>query len=188
MIRERKLLRLKGYEYSQPGAYFITICTQNRECFFGNIDNGKMVLNECGKIVEQQWCWLFDQYDYLKMGEYCIMPNHFHGIIWICPDDVGCDHGIVVGNGHGGAVGNGCGGVVGNGRDRSLQKIKPIPELIGAFKTTSSKLIHLNVPQSFKWQKSFYDVIIRDDESYHRIVEYIKNNPGNWEKDNYYRK
>jgi len=85
MIRERKLLRLKGYDYSRPGAYFIIICTQNRECCFGNIDNGKMVLNECGKIVEQQWRWLFDQYDYLKMDEHCIMPNHFHGIIWICP-------------------------------------------------------------------------------------------------------
>ncbi len=164
MIRERKLLRLKGYNYSRSGAYFITICTQNGECFFGNIDNDKMVLNECGKIVEQQWCWLFDQYDYLKMGEYCIMPNHFHGIIWICPV------------------------IVGNGRDRSLHKIKPISELIGAFKTTSSKLIHLNVTQSFKWQKSFYDVIIRDDESYNRIVEYIKNNPRNWEQDNYYGK
>ncbi|MFO7736471.1 MAG: transposase [bacterium] len=79
-----------------------------------------------------------------------------------------------------------------NGRDRSLRlrrrddKIKPIPELIGAFKTTSSKLIHNTENENFKWQKSFYDVIIRDDESLHRITDYIKNNPLNWDKDDLY--
>ncbi len=61
MIRERKLLQLKGYDYSRPEIYFITICTQNRECYFGNIENGKMVLNECDKIVEKQWRWSFGQ-------------------------------------------------------------------------------------------------------------------------------
>jgi len=72
--------------------------------------------------------------------------------------------------------------------DRSLRdkKIKPIPELIGAFKTTSSKMIHLAGNRNFKWQKSFYDVIIRDDESLHRITDYIKNNPTNWDKDDLY--
>jgi REP element-mobilizing transposase RayT len=67
-------------------------------------------------------------------------------------------------------------------------KIKPIPELIGAFKTTSSKMIHLSGNRNFKWQKSFYDVIIRDDESYQRISEYIINNPANWQEDDYYAK
>lgn len=172
MIRERKLLRLSGYNYATPGAYFITACVNGPINDFGEIDNGVMKLNEYGKIVERQWKWLFDQYEYLKMGEYCVMPNHFHGIIWITP----------VGNGRYPPV-------VGNGRDRSLRgagKIKPIPELIGAFKTTSSKMIHLAGNQKFKWQKSFYDVIIRDDESVWRISEYIKTNPANWQKDEYY--
>ena len=83
MIRERKLLRLSGYNYATPGAYFITACVNGRMNDFGEIDNGLMKLNEYGKIVERQWKWLFDQYEYLKMGEYCVMPNHFHGIIWI---------------------------------------------------------------------------------------------------------
>ncbi len=175
MIRERKLLRLAGYDYTAPGAYFITACVHGRKNEFGIIENGVMQLNEYGLIVEQQWKWLFDQYDYLKTGEYCVMPNHFHGIIQI---------------------------TVGNGRDRSLRdgdrfprdgdrslhrggKIKSIPELIGAFKTTSSKLIHIAGNNKFKWQKSYYDVIIRDDESFCRISEYIRNNPKHWDNDAY---
>ena len=171
-MRERKLLRLTGYDYTTPGAYFITTCVHSRKNEFGMIENGKMKLNEYGQIVSQQWKWLFNQYDYLRIGEFCVMPNHFHGLIWITTPPVG------------------------NGRDRSLpgygdrslrdDKIKPIPELIGAFKTTSSKLIHNIGNKNFKWKKSFYDVIIRDDASYHRISEYIINNPANWLEDDYY--
>ncbi|MCB1158819.1 MAG: hypothetical protein KDK45_15060 [Leptospiraceae bacterium] len=87
MQRERKLIRLKNYDYSTPGAYFISICVHNRLSVFGNIINTRMELNSCGQIVEQQWKWLFEQYDYLKIDEYCIMPNHFQGIIWIRSDD-----------------------------------------------------------------------------------------------------
>ena len=171
-MRERKLLRLTGYDYTTPGAYFITTCVHSRKNEFGMIKNGKMKLNEYGQIVSQQWKWLFNQYDYLRIGEFCVMPNHFHGLIWITTPPVG------------------------NGRDRSLPgygdrslrdgKIKPIPELIGAFKTTSSKLIHNIGNKNFKWKKSFYDVIIRDDASYHKISEYIINNPANWLEDDYY--
>ena len=87
-------MRLAGYDYATPGAYFITACVHGRKNEFGIVENDVMQLNEYGLIVEQQWKWLFDQYDYLKTGEYCVMPNHFHGIIQI---------------------------TVGNGRDRSLR-------------------------------------------------------------------
>ena len=83
MIRERKLLRLAGYDYATFGGYFITICVHGRKNEFGIIAGDVMQLNEYGLIVEQQWKWLFDQYDYLQIDEYCVMPNHFHGIIWI---------------------------------------------------------------------------------------------------------
>jgi len=83
MIHERKSMRLTGHDYVSPGAYFITTCVHGRKNEFGIIENGMMKLNEYGLIVKQQWKWLFDQYDYLKAGEYCVMPNHFHGIIWI---------------------------------------------------------------------------------------------------------
>jgi len=80
MLRCRKLNRLAGYDYSSPGAYFIPICTKNREICFGGIKNGVMVFNKYGEIVNNRWLWLFNQYHYLKIDEFCVMPDHFHGI------------------------------------------------------------------------------------------------------------
>ena len=137
----------------------MTICTRDRENVFGEITDGIMKLNDYGKIVDLKWVWLFQQYEYLGHDEYVIMPNHFHGIIHI---------------------------TVGNGHDRSLQreiKIKPLPELIGAFKTTSSKLIHRAGLDNFQWQKSYHDRIIRNDQELNRIREYIVGNPMNWGND-----
>ncbi len=128
--------------------------------------------NKFGENVKKQWKWLFDQYDYLKIDEYYFMPNQFHGIIWISP--VWNDH-----------VGN---DPLGNGRDRSPrgEKIKSIPELIGAFKTTSSKIIHLAGYSNFRWQKSYHYRIIRSEFELNRIRQYIVDNPSNWKMDNYY--
>lgn len=153
----RKLNRLKGFNYSQSGYYFITVCTQNRLECFGNIDNSKMLLNKFGKIIETQWEWLAHQYPYIQLDEFVIMPNHIHGILIN----------------------------VGTGRDLSLrnQKIKSLSEIIGAFKTTSSKMIHQNGLNEFKWQRSFYDHIIRNEKSLIHIREYIINNPLNWDLD-----
>ena len=163
IIRERRPTRLKGYDYSQAGRYFVTVCTKDRIHWFGDIRNGKMILNESGRIAAEQWKWLGNQYDTVTIDEYCIMPNHLHGIIGIA---------------------------VGNGRDRSLQpndrpqpKIKPLPELMGAFKTTSSKLIHRNGLPEFQWQKSYYDRIVRTESSLNTMREYVRNNPLNWETD-----
>lgn len=190
MIRERKLLRLAGYDYATSGAYFITICVHGRKNEFGIIAGDVMQLNEYGLIVEQQWKWLFDQYDYLQIDEYCVMPNHFHGIIWITASvGNGRDRSLLQGNCNDRSLRGNCNNrsLRGNCIDRSQRdgKIKPIPELIGAFKTTSSKLIHRAGNEQFKWQKSYYDVIIRDNESLQRICEYIKNNPKHWDKDDY---
>jgi len=179
--QSRRSIRLKHYDYSQPGAYFITTCVKDRQCVFGEIRDGRMYLNEWGKIVHQQWEWLHHQYQYLIMDAFVVMPNHFHAILVI-------------------------GDTVGNGRDRFLrydnhsqpyndrslrcddidhsqQKIKPVPELIGAFKTTSSKIIHQSGFPDFKWQKSYYEHIIRNDIALHRIRQYIVDNPMKWELD-----
>jgi putative transposase len=85
--RERKLQRLQGYDYSRDNHYFVTICTHNREHFFGEIKNGEMILNESGNIVENQWLWLQDKYDYVFLDEFVVMPNHFHGILIINSDN-----------------------------------------------------------------------------------------------------
>jgi REP element-mobilizing transposase RayT len=156
-MKDRKKQRLSQYDYSTPGAYFINVCVENMRCRFGEVRDGSMNLNETGKIVNNQWNWMFEQYPYIHRDEFVIMPNHVHGILQIA----------------------------GNGRDRSLQeqKIKTISELIGAFKTTSSKMIHLAGQPDFKWQKSFYDHIIRDEKELHSVREYIVNNPMSWDLD-----
>jgi len=149
--------RLSGYDYSQPGYYYVTICTHNHIEWLGNIENGRMRLNINGHIVQNQWQWLVRQYPYIAPDVSVVMPNHIHGILTIRD-------------------------YVGNGRDRSLHR-KPLSELIGAFKTTSSKLIHQHGTPEFKWQKSFYDHIIRNYQSLQNIRQYIITNPHTWPDD-----
>lgn len=117
-----------------------------------------MIPNNSGKIVMDKWIWLSEQYSYVVLDQYITMPNHFHGILAIVDGDR-------------------------NGRDRSLQKVKSISSLIGAFKTTSSKEIHLNSDKAFKWQKSFYDRIIRNEAELSNIQRYIFYNPLSWQND-----
>lgn len=156
-IKNRKPIRLKNYDYSEPGYYFVTVCVKDRECCFGEIVNGEMALNKCGKIVDQQWQWLKQNFPYVDLDTFVIMPNHFHGILII--NDVG------------------------TGLDPSLQKILPLSNIIGAFKTTSSKKIHAAGFLDFSWQRSFYDHVIRKDESLDKIRKYILNNPRQWDLD-----
>jgi REP-associated tyrosine transposase len=163
MLKKRKANRYKGYDYSKNGFYFVTICTKDRLDYFGEIHADKMILKEYGNIVQQRWLWLQDHFGYVQCDEYVIMPNHFHGILII--DNAGSGRDLTV-------------------RDLSLhQKIKSLSELIGAFKTTSSKLIHQSGLKEFRWQRSFHDHIIRNEKSLNNIVQYIINNPSNWEID-----
>lgn len=130
-------------------------------------------LSEYGKIAEKQWHWLGEQYPYIKLHEFVVMPNHIHGIIEINRSiiDVGTD------------------------RDLSLhhdlsqhQKIKSLSELMGAYKTTTSKKIHLIGNKTFAWQRSFHDHIIRDEKSFNRISNYISDNPLKWDLDQFHVK
>jgi hypothetical protein len=119
-IHHRHSIRLKGYDYSQAGAYFVTIVAWQRETLFGEIVDGEMALNDFGKIVAEEWQWLETQYEYVELGAWIIMPNHLHGILVIHDD--------------------------GRGGSRSAPtpiKRKPLGGLIGAFKTVSTKQINL---------------------------------------------
>ena len=155
---DRKANRLKEFDYTQSYWYFVTICVKEMKQYFGKVENEKMILNEFGKIVESKLEWLTKQYSYVDIDSYVIMPNHVHAIIILDTVDVGTS------------------------RDLSLQiKIKSLSELVGAFKTVSSKQIHLNGLPEFKWQRSFYDRIIRNEKELYWIRKYIDENPLKWE-------
>jgi putative transposase len=144
------------------------LCTKNRIEWFGDVINEKMVLSEYGKVAEEQWLWLARQYDYVKLDEFVIMPNHIHGIVVIQSD---LDRGD-------------------NGRDNPrvvptayTRRHNLLSKSVNAFKTTTSKLIHQHGLMEFVWQRSFYDHVIRNDESLRGIREYIANNPMKWHLD-----
>ena len=80
---KRRSIRLQGYDYSSNGAYFVTICVQNKECLFGHVENGEMVLNDAGEIVQKWWNKLETKFPNITLDEHVIMPNHFHGILMI---------------------------------------------------------------------------------------------------------
>ena len=136
-----------------------------------------MILNDYGKIADQQWYWLGQQYPYINLHEFIVMPNHMHGIIEI------------VGTGRDLSYNDHMNNNNRTGHDLSLPgKIKSLSELIGAYKTTVSKQIHLLGYADFSWQRSFYDHIIRDEKSYERISNYIINNPNSWARDKFFTK
>jgi len=164
----RKANRLRGFDYSSDNLYFVTSCVKNRVCCFGRVVGGKMHLNAYGKIAEQQWQWLANQYTYVVLHAFIAMPNHVHGIIEI-DSPIGINEGT--------------------SRELSVRKmkIKSLSELMGAYKTTVSKKIHQAGYAEFAWHRSFHDYIIRDERAYHNIKAYIENNPSKWDEDRFFR-
>lgn len=164
---ERKLTRLTGFDYTSNRYYYVTICVKDRIQSFGTIGNSIMNLSPSGIIANEQWIWLGNKYQYIDLISFVIMPDHIHGIIKINSDYY--DN-----------AGNGRDHSLHNTIDHSLLKIKPLSEIIGAYKTTVSKRIHLAGDMEFKWQKSFHDHIIRNLQSLNRIKNYIEMNAENW--------
>ena len=152
-IHHRRSIRLKGYNYSSAGAYFITICTYKKEWLFGNVINGEMVLNEYGQIVAQHWQKLPTHHPRLRLDEWVVMPNHLHGIL-ILTDNV-----------------------------NSLKRYHSISEIVRGFKTFSTRSINniRCTPGSDLWQRNYYEHIIRNDSSLQNIRQYIIANPKAWE-------
>lgn len=165
-MKNRKPQRLNGYDYSQEGVYFITIVTKNRENIFGKIINKKVILNEYGEIAKECWKGIPKHNKNIILDEYCIMPNHIHGII------------VVVGNRHACSLQNAC-----SLRDDTKRNIQKIPVVIGGFKSAVTKLINRNNKIYFQWQKSYHDRIVRNDVELEKIRNYIIENAENLEKD-----
>jgi REP element-mobilizing transposase RayT len=185
----RRSIRLAGYDYSQEGNYFITVCTQNREFLFGQINNGRMVLNDAGRMVQKWWLKLSQKFPQIKLDKFIIMPNHIHGIIEII-EFVGAN--LVVGANLCVCLGYPCylGKYTDRGKHKGLPLRPSIPKIIQWFKTMSTNEYIRNVKQnnwpSFDrrlWQRNYYEHIIRDEPAYNNIADYIICNPINWEND-----
>jgi putative transposase len=176
-IHHRRSIRLQGYDYSQAGAYFVTVCTQGRECLSGDIVDGKMQVNDAGRMVRDIWHKITEHFPYVDIDECVVMPNHFHGIIVMCNDY--------------------CRGEV-----SSPIAVSPMPKIkqggetpplrrptlgkIGAyFKYQSAKQINQirNTPGYPVWQRDYYEHIIRNEEELTRIRRYIIDNPAKWSED-----
>jgi len=171
--------RLQSWDYSQDAAYFITICSYNREYLFGNIEDEKMVLSVFGHVVNREWDKSFEIRAELYCDAFVLMPNHLHTILRI----------------ENGNLGN----IVETHGRASLQPptIKPygvvyrrpksISSFVAGFKSSVTKQINelRQTPKFHVWQSRFHDHIIRSDDEYQRIYNYIVNNPANWGKDKY---
>ncbi|GAB4530186.1 MAG: transposase [Pleurocapsa sp.] len=182
----RKSIRLKGYDYSQAGYYFVTICCDRRQCLFGDILNGAMQLNQYGEIVAETYQWLSQRYPYLILDEWIIMPNHFHGIMIIA--DTFRRGGSRIAPTIETASTLTRKDVILTDKNLPINpelKRKSLGRLIGAFKTVSTKKINLisNTPGKKVWQRNYYEHIIRNEKALNNIRQYIINNPLSWHKD-----
>lgn len=176
-MHHRKLNRLKHYDYSRAGYYFVTICTHNREQHFGRIESGAMVRNPVGEIVNQFWLEIPLHFPMAELDCHIVMPNHVHGIIII--HDMG-DVENAVGNAYMHSLQQ-----PGNNKIPHQYRTKMlICKIIQQYKSAVTRKINkLQLNSNFKWQKSFYDHIIRNDFSLYKIRKYIVNNPLKWEYD-----
>lgn len=188
----RHSMRLKGYDYVGAGAYFITLVAWQHRCIFGRIIDGKIFLNQAGKIVEMEWQRLKDQFPQSQLGEFVIMPNHFHGIL-IITDLVGATRLWNIQS----TPENKMDAIEATNKfDGSpLQKARPtgpckgsMGAIIAQFKSQVTKKIWKNCrpDQQPIWQRNYYDHIIRNQDELQKITDYIQMNPVNWEADEEY--
>lgn len=188
-IHHRRSIRLKGYDYSQAGLYFITICVQNRECLFGKIVDGEMILNDAGKMTNNEWMKIPERFTNVQLHEYVVMPNHFHAIMQIvgatlvvAQNDTDAQNTVDDKKGQPQGI-------------APTGKPKPVGDMVGAFQSIVTVEYIRGVKQlgwqSFNgklWQRNYWEHIIRDEQSHQRISDYIINNPQNWNNDKFYNR
>jgi putative transposase len=160
----RHSLRLQGFDYTQTGAYFVTVCIQDHACLFGDISDGKMILNDAGFMAEKCWIEIPAHFPHIELDEFVIMPNHVHGILSITT-------------------------AVGAKKFSSLPSqqmhdpSKTLGSVIRGFKIGVTKWMRQNTPVYNVWQRNYYEHVIRDDASLNLIRQYIMDNPARWAED-----
>jgi putative transposase len=152
-----KSARAPWWNYASAGSYFITICTKYREHYFGDIINDEMQSTPAGIIAQNCWHEIINHTHDIELGEFVVMPNHIHGILKLCD----------------------------NVSERYQTRINSVSSIIGSYKSAVTKHAHLSGLE-MAWQPRFHDHIIRNEQEYARIANYIKSNPGNWEDDRFF--
>lgn len=178
----RRSIRLREYDYTRPGAYFVTICTYRRECLLGDVANSNMVRNECGDIVQACWDEIPAHFPNAELDTFAVMPNHVHGIIML-------RHSVNV-------TPIPCRGAaccaptktpITTSTVGTFGKMVPssLPTIIRSFKSATTKRINEIRGTSDRplWQRNYYEHIIRDEESLNRARQYIIRNPSRWQLD-----
>ena len=205
-IHHRRSIRLKGYDYSQAGLYFVTICIKDKKCLLGNIAGStlagaEMELNDFGKIAFQEWEKLPLRFTNMELDVFQIMPNHVHGIIMLVGGSTNEPNVGMVGAPLAGAQNNPVAsdnikhpsGTNRAGASSAPTLFKPVGDIVGAYKS----LVANNCLEIYKqkhpgkimgklWQRNYHEHIIRDEQSYQKISEYIITNPQSWEDDKFY--
>jgi putative transposase len=183
-IHHRRSIRLPGYDYSQAGAYYVTIVTWQRDCLFGDAVNGEMILSKAGKIVQWEWENLAQSFKFVELGVDQVMPNHFHGILAF--RDAGANrpditntlvgknplHNSIPAGLDGSPLPRGpeeasLGAVIGQFKSRVTKRLWKMPELSG----------------TPIWQRNYYEHILRNERELDAIWRYIEANPVNWNED-----
>ena len=166
----RGSLRLRGYDYSQNGAYFVTICTNESKCLFGHVVDGSMRLNQLGLLVEQEWCKTAQVRSNVELDYFVVMPNHLHGILLL--SDAAVKVGPTYRTAHADTL-----------------QANSIGAIISQFKSIVTKRSRKlsKPPTSQIWQRNYYDHIIRNERSFTAIRSYILANAAKWRDDEYYQ-
>ena len=189
--------RARWWNYNQSGSYFITICTHGMECCLGEIIGHEMYLSEIGRIAEKCWLDIPTHHQYVKLNEWIIMPNHIHGILEIMPTaPVETLHATILHNPckmnqetlHATSLPAAPENL--EVKNNYMASISPrkgsLASIIRSYKSAVSKKVH-PLYALFEWQERYYDHVIKDAPTYHRIEAYIKNNVCCWEKDRFFK-
>ncbi len=168
-LPRRRILRLRDYDYTQSGAYFVTIVAQDRACLFGEVVHQRVYLNEAGKMIEKHWLALPQRFSHIETDSFIVMPNHFHSILVVAPDQRAGTSPAPTAK-HMGAVALG--------------------HVVGAFKSITTwdyaRGVHEQGWPRFRqrlWQRNYYEHVIRDEGDLLRARQYIDANPANWSLD-----
>ena len=183
-LHDRRSVRLKGYDYSQAGAYFVTICTKDRECLFGDVSDGEMVLNELGHIVRHCLDEIPTHFTHVELDQCVVMPNHVHAIV------------IVTEHTHDHCRDTACRvptppprGSTHHGTRTTEQFSQPvrgsIATIVRSFKSAVTRRVNAihGTPGDGLWQRRYYEHVIRDEAELRRIRDYVDTNPREWEFD-----